>query len=291
MIQLASEAQAITCEEAASLMSGNTITACGVGENKLEERAREIAHKNAYKEFQMICRSSDGCIKQQIKTVPMRNHCIRYENGYKCYRAVKYIILEEEREYSKNDIFLAETIAERQSQLDGLDKHQGQVRRLAYLDRSLKFKRKNPSYWNLGIGLSLTSDQNYGGFRKSGYHFKYGRCFLSNICTSLETAFGNISRSKGSGYGGYGSWISGAGVIDFWLNKNLFIPISLGREKSGYKFAPNIVQNFASAGLGVAANPHDYLTVTFQVDGKRYLDRTRARDIVPGMKVLMNIKW
>ena len=87
------------CKEAASEKVGQEITACGIGIEKTEDKARKLALKNAFAEMDMICDKSDDCKFFKLKIEPMRSDCqkIKKENKYKCYRAVKALISKTKR--------------------------------------------------------------------------------------------------------------------------------------------------------------------------------------------------
>jgi len=155
----------------------------------------------------------------------------------------------------------------------------------------LKFKKPNPSYWNLGLGISLRGD-NIDGLRKTGYYFKLGRCFGGVICASTELGYGNITKLKELSSISYGTFVSVAGVVDVYLNENLFFETAYGKERSNYTTYSKTTQDFVNFNLGVSLNPMNFFSVTIHGGVRKYFDNQDSRGTIsPGLKILTNFKW
>jgi len=82
------------CVEMSSTRNAEGIMACGIGTAATEEVAREEAFKRAHSEFNLVCKNSDDCKDHSVMIDPKRTSCKKDRHGFKCYRAVQFIIKE-----------------------------------------------------------------------------------------------------------------------------------------------------------------------------------------------------
>lgn len=83
------------CTQESSQRFGSDISACGIGEAKLESEARALALENAKAEFQRLCLASDDCRGHKVTLDPRRTDCKPTAAGVKCYRLVRFSIANE----------------------------------------------------------------------------------------------------------------------------------------------------------------------------------------------------
>lgn len=80
------------CTEESSSVSSSEIHACGVSYSPTESEGRAIALESAIVEFNMICSHSDSCRGRKYDLIPSRTECHIFQNGYKCYRMVNFLL-------------------------------------------------------------------------------------------------------------------------------------------------------------------------------------------------------
>lgn len=80
------------CREASSTRTGQTITACGVGESKNLEAARVRSRESAVEEFKRVCQLSADCTDYDYTVVPKRTDCEIKGATHICYRALDFEI-------------------------------------------------------------------------------------------------------------------------------------------------------------------------------------------------------
>ncbi len=85
------------CREASSTRSGQTITACGVGQSLNLDEARVKSRESAVEEFKRVCQLSKDCSEYDYTVIPKRTEC-EFKSGYHtCYRALDFEITEQKR--------------------------------------------------------------------------------------------------------------------------------------------------------------------------------------------------
>ncbi len=80
------------CRDASSIRSGQTITACGVGQSQSLEDARSKSRESAIEEFKRICNESADCFEFDYTINPKRTDCEIKSNIHTCYRALDFEI-------------------------------------------------------------------------------------------------------------------------------------------------------------------------------------------------------
>jgi len=80
------------CVEMSSQRTQDGILACGIGTAPTEQVAREEAFRRALNEFHLVCDSSSDCKGHMVEIDPKRTSCKREKLGFKCFRAVQFVI-------------------------------------------------------------------------------------------------------------------------------------------------------------------------------------------------------
>lgn len=81
-----------TCTDTATMRTGDTWQACGVGEGMDEGDARKRALNHALDEFTALCRLSTGCHERDRSVEPKRTTCSVNRGWWKCYRMVEIVL-------------------------------------------------------------------------------------------------------------------------------------------------------------------------------------------------------
>lgn len=174
------------CKSQSSVQRGTTVLACGIGEAETEAEARKSADENAIDQFRRVCDASDTCRNRQVSSNPGRTECEAGKDTVRCYRALTFEIGEKpsdlnlEIEAQKRALAALE---EKKSQQDGLDDVAAEI----------KFSAPDPSYWNLGAGVTVgdTRFKNVPSLQV-GFGMNFRRCFSDVFCPGVAGQFGII---------------------------------------------------------------------------------------------------
>ena len=80
------------CTDEALMRSGDTVKACGIGEDAKESKARAKAYEAARVDFNEYCYNAGDCWGHYLAVEPLRTECIKGDEGYKCWRMFRVII-------------------------------------------------------------------------------------------------------------------------------------------------------------------------------------------------------
>ncbi len=92
------------CREASSTRSGQTITACGVGQSQNLDDARVKSRESAIEEFKRVCQLSTDCSDYDYTVVPKRTDCELNGGNHICYRALDFEISDRRRKSVSLDL-------------------------------------------------------------------------------------------------------------------------------------------------------------------------------------------
>jgi len=170
-------------------------------------------------------------------------------------------------------------LKDRESELTEIRSQQAKLQEMQSLKEELKFISPTNSYWDFGLGVSVKGDtvHNPEGVRKIGYHTRFGYCFYSKVCTTLKATVGQIKTSlrENRGY-----FFNGAGLVDVYLHRHIFVEVSAGYESSNYRDV-KINQQFVGADGGLAFSPTKSVDLTIQGGAKKYFDNQQNRGRLP----------
>lgn len=103
LLSLAANAQWL-CREASSARTGQTITACGVGQSQILEEARVKSRESAIEEFKRVCLLSLDCSEYDYTVIPKRTECELKNKNHICYRALDFEISDRKRKSVSVDL-------------------------------------------------------------------------------------------------------------------------------------------------------------------------------------------
>ncbi len=92
------------CREASSSRSGQTITACGVGQSQNLDEARIKSRESAVEEFKRLCQLSSDCFDFDYTVIPKRTDCEVKEGKQNCYRALDFEISDRRKKAISVDV-------------------------------------------------------------------------------------------------------------------------------------------------------------------------------------------
>lgn len=80
------------CDETSSKSQGDAILACGIGEGKTIQKARDRSRSAAFSEFEQLCQRSSACQPFEVEVEPRRTECRKAAAGFRCTRGVLFRI-------------------------------------------------------------------------------------------------------------------------------------------------------------------------------------------------------
>lgn len=135
------------CEQASSVKEGSSITSCGVGEANDLEAARRKSRESAIEEFDRLCDLSLDCKGKQVTITPLRTDCKPTNNGFICYRGIKFEIHEENASNSEvNTAAIDAELEKKKLEIELLEKKINSIKELndakaTALEREEELKR------------------------------------------------------------------------------------------------------------------------------------------------------
>lgn len=243
------------CHTQASVAMGpNAMLACGMADASTESQARLKAYTAALTEFRQVCDASDECKGRAIETKPARTECSSYEGGFRCYRAVSVTISEREKD-------LDAEIKKRETALAAVQTRKIQSEKIAAVDTQLRLAQPNPSYWSLGLGLTVNGARFHGADTvQVGYGGSLKRCFSDVICLGTSLMTGKLLVD--SEY--VGNFVGTSTMVSLLITSRVYIQGTAGVE---YKWNPSRTE---IGGVGTASLGYEVVkieTVSLSLEG------------------------
>jgi len=90
------------CKEVSTEKGDTWYKTCGIGYGETEHLARGWAMVHAYKEFKVICSTSEFCKNMGTEVEPKRTTCDKTDKGYVCHRLFQFNLVKKSEPTQKD---------------------------------------------------------------------------------------------------------------------------------------------------------------------------------------------